>query len=77
MCRRIAVSPGRASLDERLQDGVPDFGSGDGATGDSGVECGEMMTVEMTDKVGGREAEGVIEMVHKEATSRLLTSPCR
>ena len=46
-----------SALDERLQNGVPDFGSGDGATRDSGVEGGEMMAVEMTDKVGGAEAE--------------------
>jgi len=54
-----------APLDKRLQDGVPDWGFGDGATCDSGVECGDMMTVKVTDQVRGAEAEGVIEMVHK------------
>ena len=37
------------ALDQSLQDGIPDFGFGDGAAGDGGVESGEMMTVEMTD----------------------------
>jgi hypothetical protein len=57
-------------LDESLQDGAPGCGVGYGATSDSGVKSREMMTVEMTDKVGGAEAEGVIEMVHKKARHR-------
>jgi hypothetical protein len=49
---RIDVLPLRRqpSLDESLQDRIPDFGLAQGATRDSGVQCGEMMTVEMPTK---------------------------
>jgi hypothetical protein len=58
--------------------GVPDCGFGDGASGDSEVESGEMMTVEMIDEVGSREAEGVIEMVHKAfVTARGIAVPVK
>jgi hypothetical protein len=62
LLERLDVLPlmSETALDQRLQYRVSDFGFAQFAVCDSGIQSGQVMTVEVADEVGGAEAELIV-----------------